>query len=186
LKGLSNQPFDILEAIQSKEAENSTITESDEPSVDSMHSFPEEQIDQEQLQDDIWTQPDQKSKLFTLSWETKRQHFPSPIQVEMADYTTPFLTESSTGAFEPLLTSLAHFTIKQDALVKGLLQAIAGLPSVYFNWSTTEKRFKSRVSFRILDVSNAATEPIIEHLLLFGTYLKHLDYVAQQCTSNPR
>ncbi|KAI8881063.1 hypothetical protein K501DRAFT_223764, partial [Backusella circina FSU 941] len=185
LKELSNQPFDILEAIQSNEADNLAITESDEPSVDSMHSFSEKQTEQGQQQDDLWTQPDQKSKLFTLSWETKRDHFPTPIQVEMADYTIPFLTESTTGAFEPLLTSPTHFAIKQDALVKGLLQAIAGLPSVYFNWSVTERRFKSRVSFRILDVSNAATEPIIEHLLSFGTRLKHLDGVANQCTSNP-
>jgi hypothetical protein len=93
------------------------------------------------------------------------------------------LTEAPLSFFEPLLSRSNTVVIHQIDLVKSLVQAVAGLPSIYFYWDTG--KLKQHAQIRTLGVTRTAIAPVLEQVLLFGSRLRALDHVAQQCQSNP-
>lgn len=139
--------------------------------------------------EDMWTSDEPTPSAFnTLSWDTRNSHYPSYAQRKLAQKQigTPFLTEAPQSFFEPLIQRVSRsnaVVIHEIDLVKSLVQAIAGLPSIYFYWDAGQ--LKQHASVRILGVSTIALKPVFEEILLFGSRLQALEHVAQQCQSNP-
>lgn len=99
---------------------------------------------------------------------------------------TPFLTEASLDCFESILETTGYITVKERPLVISLIQAILGLPSIYFTWDSKLKCFKSVRPLRISGVTAPSIQPIIDSILTFGSHMKAIEYVAKQCQLNPR
>ncbi|ORE05475.1 hypothetical protein BCV72DRAFT_139668 [Rhizopus microsporus var. microsporus] len=99
---------------------------------------------------------------------------------------TPFLTEAPLDCFESILDATGYITVKERPLVISLIQAILGLPSIYFTWDSKLKCFKSVRSLRISGVTASSIQPIIDSILTFGSHMKAIEFVAKQCQLNPR
>jgi hypothetical protein len=140
-------------------------------------------------EEDIWTCYKPTPSTFnTLSWDTRNAHYPSFAQTKLASRRigTPFLTEAPQSFVEPLIQRLGGanaMVIHEMDLVRSLVQAIAGLPSIYFYWDAG--KLKQHAHVRTLGVSTAALTPVLEQVLLFGSRLGALEHVSQQCQSNP-
>lgn len=138
-------------------------------------------------EDDIWTNNTIPTTLNTLSWDTHNIHYPSFTQTQLAQKNigTPFLTEAPTSLFEPVIQSRTNTEVKvvyESNLVKSLIQAMVGLPSIYFIWN--HNRFEM-LPVRILGVSAVAIQPILKEVLLFGTRLRRIEHIAHMCRDNP-
>lgn len=211
LKPLSDQePFDILNSIPSLQ-HNESVAESDAPFqsfVDQTHPVqfyseepgeqPEEEMEEEE-EEDIWTsstdstkQP-QQTTFNTLSWDTKSPHFPSYAQKRLArkHIGTSFLSEAPTTLFEPVIQSRStrenEKVIYESDLVKSLIQALIGLPSIHFysNNNTLEFRMRVPSGYRVLGVSSKAMEPVLQEVLAFGSRLKAIEHVATSIKAKP-
>ncbi|KAI8644354.1 Spc98 family-domain-containing protein [Parasitella parasitica] len=203
LQPLSEQPFDFFDA-------NASIASSttDSSSTDTLflqqqqhlqpHQPPqpqEQDLEMEGEEQDIWLleatmRP--PTTFNTLSWDTRNSQFPSYEQTRLSDRNigTPFITEAPLCLFEPLIRQLQDpsetAVIYESELAKSLIQAITGLPSIYFYWDQQDSAFRQRMAkYRILGVSTAAIQPLLEQVLLFGTHIRALEYVSQQCQSQP-
>ncbi|CAO3618861.1 unnamed protein product [Mucor fragilis] len=201
---LSDQPFDFLDTSTSI---GSVITDgnSTDTSISQQHRHQQPQshsrlqqeheyqnMDQEE---DIWnmnTATHAPARYNTLSWDTRNSQFPSYEQTQLADRNigTPFITEVPHSLFDPLIRQLQDpsntVVIHEAELVKGLIQAITGLPSIYFYWDQQQHVFKQRYThYRLLGVSASAIQPVMGQVLLFGTRMKGLEFVTQQCQLQP-
>ncbi|CEP12780.1 hypothetical protein [Parasitella parasitica] len=155
----------------------------------------DQEMDNREEEQDIWTMEaalPPPAKFNTLSWDTRNSEFPSYEQTQLSDRNigTPFMTEAPLSLFEPLIQRLQDSSdtvvIYESALAKSLIQAITGLPSIYFYWDQRAYAFRQRsAKYRILGVSTTAIQPVLEQILLFGTHIKALEYVSQQCQSQP-
>lgn len=205
MQPLSDQPFDFLDTNASITSvttdSNSTYTslsqqqqQQQQQSQSQTQPLEQEHEDQD-MEEDIWTldatvQP--PTKFNTLSWDTRNSQFPSYEQTQLSERNigTPFITEAPHSLFEPLIRRIQDpsntVVIYEAELVKSLIQAMAGLPSIYFCWDQQQQKFKQRSThFRIIGVSTAAIQPVLEQVLLFGTRIKALEYVSQQCQLQP-
>lgn len=155
----------------------------------------EQENEDHDMGEDIWTLDatmQYPTKFNTLSWDTRNSQFPSYEQTQLSERNigTPFITEAPHCLFEPLIRRLQNpsntIVVHEAELAKSLIQAIAGLPSIYFCWDQQQQTFKQRSThFRILGVSTAAIQPVLEQVLLFGTHIKALEYLSQQCQLQP-
>lgn len=100
---------------------------------------------------------------------------------QMGHLNTPFITEASTRLFEPIIrqSDADSIVVYEHDLVRHLIQAIYGVPSVYFYWSSNDKLVRYK-PIRILGVSASCVEQVIERTLLFGTQLKELERLGKQ------
>jgi hypothetical protein len=211
LQPLSEQPFDFLDTNASITSgttdSNSTYISLSQPQLQQQQQQQQQRQQQQQTQpleqehgdqdmdEDIWTLDatmQHPTKFNTLSWDTRNSQFPSYEQIQLSERNigTPFITEAPRSLFEPLIRRLQNpsntIVIHEAELVKSLIQAMSGLPSIYFCWDQQQQTFKQRSThFRILGVSTAAIRPVIEQVLLFGTRIKALEYVSQQCQLQP-
>ncbi|GAN02739.1 conserved hypothetical protein [Mucor ambiguus] len=197
---LSDQPFDFLDtnaSIGSVMTDgNSTDTSM---SQQHQHQQPQGHLHQEHEyqgmneEEGIWAMDTTTHAPYnTLSWDTRNSHFPSYEQTQLADRNigTPFITEVPRSLFEPLIRRLQDpsntAVIHEAELVKSLIQAITGLPSIYFYWDQQQNAFKQRYThYRLLGVSASAIQPVLDQLLLFGTRIKGLEFASQQCQLQP-
>ncbi|KAL9552386.1 hypothetical protein MBANPS3_003797 [Mucor bainieri] len=202
---LSDQPFDFLDAHASI---GSVITDSASTDTSISQQLQQQQHQEPQGQshlqqeheyqdmdedEDIWTTDTTPHAPYnTLSWDTRNSHFPSYEQTQLADRNigTPFITEVPRSLFEPLIRRLQDpsntSVIQETELVKSLQQAITGLPSIYFYWDQQQHVFKERSThYRLLGVSASAIQPVLDQVLLFGTHIKGLELVSQQCQLQP-
>ncbi|OBZ82800.1 hypothetical protein A0J61_09150 [Choanephora cucurbitarum] len=179
LEPLPNIPFDILDHLDSPHHAPSI------PSVSTDHSGPS----QDDLSHDIWLDRSPSPTVFnTLSWDAHHTHYPSTAQIKLAQKQigTPYLTESPLQLFEPLVERMDSraTVVLESRLAKGLVQAMVGIPSVYFGWEGQQLVPKIG-HLRMIGVSHATVEPIIHALLLFGTRLRHLEQTAQHLQLQP-
>ncbi|KAG1147750.1 hypothetical protein G6F37_004292 [Rhizopus arrhizus] len=138
---------------------------------------------------DIWTFEGESPACYgTLSWEALSSRFPTMSQIHLSkrQIGSAFLTEAPLDCFESVIKREDDVTVKEEQLVKSLVQAIVGRPSIYFSWDLKEKCFKSTRSVRILGVSAASIQPIVDEILSFGGRMKAIEYVAKECQLNPR
>ncbi|EPB90179.1 hypothetical protein HMPREF1544_03013 [Mucor circinelloides 1006PhL] len=196
---LSDQPFDFLDTNASIGSVitdgNSTDTSISQQPRAHLHSQEEHDSQDMDEAEDIWTMDTAThapTKYNTLSWDTRNSQFPSYEQTQLAyrNIGTPFVTEVPGSLFEPLIRRLqdssSTVVIHESELVKSLIQAITGLPSIYFYWDQQQNVFKQRyMHYRILGVSTSAIQPVLDQVLLFGTRVKGLEFVSQQCQAQP-
>lgn len=135
-------------------------------------------------QDDLWTSHTFATTLNTLSWDTRSSHFPSLTQTQLAHrgIGTPFITESPTRLFDPIIQSQT-IAVDESQLVKSLIQAMVGLPSIYFQWRNN--RF-DMYPVRVLGVGDRTVQPLLTDILRFATKLKRMERVAQTCHLYPQ
>ncbi|KAG0179588.1 hypothetical protein DFQ29_001907 [Apophysomyces sp. BC1021] len=181
LHDLPERPFDIINAV---------VTNDIQPEVDIQIEESIKQPQKECITDDVdvWTDSNDHIDSFRiLSWEQLR-HQTSQLQEERV---TPFLTEASLQCYEPLFQKYFHDqqsfpVVKEETLVKGLVQALMGLPSICYRWDEQKRLFEPRVpNSRILGVSTLALKPVIEDILLLSTRLKKMEYLIGECKANP-
>ncbi|OAD05229.1 hypothetical protein MUCCIDRAFT_80323 [Mucor lusitanicus CBS 277.49] len=201
---LSDQPFDFLDAhasigsvITDSNSTDTSTSQQQQQQQPQGHSHIQQEHEYQDMdeEEDIWATDattHEPVKYNTLSWDTRSSHFPSYEQTQLADRNigTPFITEVPHNLFEPLIRRLQDpsntVLIHEAELVKGLIQAITGLPSIYFYWDQQQHVFKQRYThYRILGVSASAIQPVLDQVLLFGTRIKGLELVAQQCQLQP-
>ncbi|KAG0749889.1 hypothetical protein G6F57_004047 [Rhizopus arrhizus] len=138
---------------------------------------------------DIWTFEGESPACYgTLSWEALSSRFPTMSQIHLSkrQIGSAFLTEAPLDCFESVIKREDDVTVKEEQLVKSLVQAIVGRPSIYFSWDLKERCFKSTRPVRILGVSAASIQPIVDEILSFGGRMKAIEYVAKECQLNPR
>ncbi|KAG1310951.1 hypothetical protein G6F64_004176 [Rhizopus arrhizus] len=138
---------------------------------------------------DIWTFEGESPACYgTLSWEALSSRFPTMSQIHLSkrQIGSAFLTEAPLDCFESVIKREDDVTVKEEQLVKSLVQAIVGRPSIYFSWDLKERCFKSTRPVRILGVSAASIQPIVNEILSFGGRMKAIEYVAKECQLNPR
>ncbi|KAI7904572.1 Spc98 family-domain-containing protein [Cokeromyces recurvatus] len=187
LKPLSSEPFDFLN-LANEHSVNSNASSSSSTTTTTDISF---QQGDDTEEEDIWTQQLSIPTTFnTLSWDTQNPHYPSYAQRELAQRNigTPFITEAPLSFSETVVRSLlkenTSVVVYESDLVKGLLQALAGLPSIYFYWDKDLMLKQREPHVRILGVSPNALDSILQDVLLFSSQLRALEYVAQQCQEN--
>jgi hypothetical protein len=141
--------------------------------------------------DDMWTNSGHAQTTTlnnTLSWDTQHSFYPSYAQSKLAkkNIGLPFLTEAPLNVFEPILALQSQSpVIHESDLVKSLIQAIVGLPSIYFYWQQNQFKMRAGEDLRILGVSTLAIKPILQQLLDFGTKLKVIEHIATTLNNNP-
>ncbi|KAI8378405.1 Spc98 family-domain-containing protein [Blakeslea trispora] len=180
LDPLPNIPFDILNCIDlpsPSDPDPSVSTDRSSVSIQEDHSH------------DIWLdRPPSPTVFNTLSWDTYHSRYPSAAQTRLAEKRacTPYLTEIPLELFEPLVERMDYraTVVLESKLAKGLVQAMVGIPSVYFSWDGRQL-VPSIHHVRIIGVTHTTIEPIISSLLLFGTRMKRLEQIAQQLQLQP-
>ncbi|KAI9469024.1 MAG: Spc98 family-domain-containing protein [Benjaminiella poitrasii] len=189
LRPLTSEPFSFLNSnvnesfIDSNASVTTTIT-----TVSADASIQQDDVIQEE-ENDMWTEPPLISTTFnTLSWDTQNSYYPSYAQHKLArkNVSTPFLTEAPQRFSETIIHSLKEDTtvVYESDLVKSLVQALNGLPSIYFYWDNCEMLKQRNPRLRILGVSLNALQPILEKVLLFSSQLRALESVAIECQDN--
>lgn len=134
-------------------------------------------------QDDLWTSYTIPTTMNTLSWDAQNSHYPSLAQTKLAEKNigTPFITEVPTCLFDSTIRS-PSIAVHESQLVKSLIQAMVGLPSVYFQWHNNQ--FHS-CPVRILGIGDKTIQRLLKDILNFATKLKRIEHVAQACHMNP-
>lgn len=178
MEPLSDQPFDMLRSINDLQPL---------PVAESVATTEASAMEDDMEEDDVWTSYTIPTTFNTLSWDTHNNHYPSFAQTRLAQKNigTPFLTEAPTSLFDPVVQSRTDTKAKvihEAQLVKSLIQAMVGLPSIYFIWNNNQFEMSP---VRILGVSTLAIQPVLKDMLLFGTRLRRLEHIAQTCRDNP-
>ncbi|GAA5801842.1 hypothetical protein HPULCUR_007297 [Helicostylum pulchrum] len=179
LDSLSDQPFNILDCIsQQQQPDPIPVTES----VTTASTYEEEDMDYEQ--DDLWISHTIPTTVNTLSWDTRSSHFPSLPQTQLAHrgIGTPFITEAHTRLFDPIIRSQT-IAVAESQLVKSLVQAMVGLPSIYFQWRHNQFHM---YPVRVLGLGDRTIQPLLTDILKFATKLKRIERVAQMCHLYPQ
>ncbi|KAG2234739.1 Spc98 family-domain-containing protein [Thamnidium elegans] len=181
LDSLSDQPFNILDCIpqqQHQQHQHDPI-----PVAESVTTASTYEEDMEYEQDDLWTSHTFPTTLNTLSWDTRNSHFPSLPQTQLAhrNIGTPFITEAPTRLFDPIIQSQT-ITVAESQLVKSLIQAMVGLPSIYFQWRNNQFHM---YPVRVLGLGDKTIQPLLKDILKFATKLKRIERVAQTCHLYP-
>ncbi|KAI9259067.1 Spc98 family-domain-containing protein [Sporodiniella umbellata] len=174
----SNEPFDLIGSVVE-----------DERSV-SLGSQPETFITMDKEEFDLWSTEKEEQPVWnnTLSWDALHSPWPTHSQTQLSKHNiqTPYLTEAPLSFFESVIKTENDVTVVERQLVEGLIQAILGRPSIYFQWNPILHRFQPTRSVRILGVSITSITPIIKEILLFGGRMKTIEFAAKHCQSSPR
>lgn len=141
--------------------QNDETSQSETTTTQTATSIRSDYMDDE---DDVWSNSNNTPIVNqTLSWDPVSQ--------------SPLITESRTSIFEPVLNRNAVL-IHEHHLVHHLIQAVHGVPSIYF-----DNHLNQYKQLRILGVSATCIEPIIDRVLHFGTQLKKLEQLGHQFQS---
>ncbi|KAI9032543.1 Spc98 family-domain-containing protein [Phycomyces nitens] len=187
LPPLARQPFCLID-----QALDRTRNQNQPQSETSPSDTTEDQNQSDLSEDDIWTTELPPTPSYALSWERLTQ----PTTYTRASLThqgigTPFLTEAPSSVCEPAMASLikdlsTSLVVKEDHLVKCLVEALTGSPSACFRWDVFTNTFQPRVPhLRLLGVSPGELEGVISVILLFGGRLRRLGDVSNICKANP-